>query len=76
MGLSFEMEFGMPSVRKTSQTAPTAVTTRIGVLGSELVPDDIASEGLLTPEDYRAIALDHIERTSDAVYTLQIVLKA
>ena len=66
----------MASVRKTAQIAPVAVTTRIVVLGSQLVPDDIASEGLLTPEDYRALALDHIERTSVAVYTLQIVLKA
>ncbi|MDZ4797855.1 MAG: hypothetical protein SGI92_06815 [Bryobacteraceae bacterium] len=66
----------MDSVRKMTNLAPGRTVTRILVLGAQLVPDDIAEEGLLTPEDYRDLALDHIERTCAAVFRLQIVKRA
>jgi hypothetical protein len=65
----------MASVRK-SEFAAIASRTEIVVLGAQFVPADIADEGLLTPEDYAALALDHIERTSKVVFQLQIVKRA
>lgn len=66
----------MDSVRKMAGFTPTSTMTSVVVLGAQLVPDDIAAEGLLTPEDYQALALDHIERTSDAIFQFQIILRS
>ncbi len=66
----------MGASRKYTKPEPAVSCTQILVLGDNLVPEDIAAEGLLTAEDYREIALDHIDRTSDFVFRLQITRRS
>ena len=49
---------------------------QIVILGPPVVPPDILEEGLLTTCEHREIALDHIARTSEAVFHLQIVKRS
>ena len=55
--------------------APTATVKNIWVRGLEL-PEDVQNDGLLTPEDHRDLALDHIARTSDLVAQVEIFKSA
>lgn len=67
----------MGPVKKSVSAIPAASQTELIVLASqELVPEDIIAEGLLTQDDYRALALDHIERTCEFVFELRIVRRA
>ena len=61
----------MTSDRKTPKAQRSV--KQIVILGPQLIPDDILAEGVLTPGDQRDIALDHITRTSHAVFHLRIV---
>ena len=49
--------------------------TNIWVRGLEL-PEDVQSDGFLTPEDHRDLALDHIARTSEMVAQVEIFKRA
>jgi hypothetical protein len=62
--------------RKSAAAANSASLTEVVILGPQLVPEDIVAEGLLTPDDYRALAIDHIERTCEYIFELQIVKRA
>jgi hypothetical protein len=71
--------FQSRKVAMTTETRnPSAehLVRQIVVLGPELIPADILEEGLLTLGDQRDIALDHITRTSDAVFHLRLVKRA
>ena len=59
--------------RKTKRVAakPVLTMTHVWVRGLEL-PEEVVEEDLLTPEDHRDIALDHIARTSQYVGRLEI----
>ena len=50
---------------------PVAVQTQILVFGLEL-PEEVEADDLLTPEDRRDLALDHIARTSNFIWQLEI----
>lgn len=54
---------------------PALVMQRTWVRGPE-VPPELLGEDFLTPEDHREITLDHIERTSEMVWKLEIRLVA
>lgn len=49
---------------------------QIVILGPRMVPQDILDEGLLTKCEHRDIALEHITRTAEAVFHLQIVKRS
>jgi hypothetical protein len=48
---------------------------QIWVRGPKL-PEEVESDGLLTPEDHRDLTLDHIARTSDVVVRIEITKRA
>ena len=64
---------GSTVVKAKARTAikPIMTTTHIWVRGLEL-PEEVVEDDLLTPEDHRDLALDHIARTSQYVGRLEI----
>jgi hypothetical protein len=64
---------GSTVVKAKAKTAvkPVLTTTHIWVRGLEL-PEEVVEDDLLTPEDHRDLALDHIARTSQFVGRLEI----
>ena len=59
----------------TRNPEPALTLTNIWVRGLEL-PEDVQSDGFLTPEDHRDLALDHIARTSEMVAQVEIFKRA
>jgi hypothetical protein len=58
--------------RVDSRAVPATEAVRLHLVFGLDLPDDLDEEGLLTPEDRAAVALDHIERTSDVVVRFEI----
>jgi hypothetical protein len=58
-----------PSTRRAS--SPVAVWTHIFVHGLEL-PEEVEADDLLTAEDRRDLALDHIARTCELIGQIEI----
>jgi hypothetical protein len=56
---------------KKSARRPAIVVNHIWVRGLEL-PEEVEEDDLLTPEDRRDLALDHIARTSNYVARIEI----
>jgi hypothetical protein len=57
--------------QKSAITKPVLTTTLVWVRGLDL-PEEVVADDLLTPEDHRDLALDHIARTSRYVGRLEI----
>jgi hypothetical protein len=57
--------------RKQPVRRPAAVSTEVVVHGLGL-PEDVEADDLLTPEDRRDLALDHIARTCEFVVHIEI----
>lgn len=84
-GAEAEEFWGVRTVRVSGNPGTTAVKTKpipasfsfkqVWIHGLEL-PDDVEEDGLLTPEDRRELALDHISRTSDYVVKIEIVKRS
>ena len=55
--------------------APSGTISFTWVRGLEL-PQDVVDDDLLTAEDHRDLALDHIARTSDLIGQIRIVRRA
>jgi hypothetical protein len=55
--------------------SPIAVDTHIFVYGLEL-PEEVEADDVLTPEDRRALALDHIARTCEFIGQIEIRKRA
>jgi hypothetical protein len=49
----------------------TLTIRHLWVRGPQL-PDEVVADDLLTPDDHRALTLDHIDRTSDLVGKIEI----
>jgi hypothetical protein len=59
------------SARKPPARRPVAVWTGVVVHGLEL-PEEVESDDLLTSEDRRDLALDHIARTCEFIVQIEI----
>ena len=59
------------SFKESTRRRPAEVQTHILVYGLDL-PEDVEADDMLTPEDRRDLALDHIARTSDVIWHLEI----
>lgn len=57
--------------KKVLSRRPEFVTTHVWVRGLEL-PEDVIEDDVLTAEDRRDLALDHIARTSDYIGRVEI----
>lgn len=63
-----------PSQHK-DRRMPSGTISFTWVRGLEL-PEDVVDDDLLTAEDHRHLAVDHITRTSDLIGQIRIVKKA
>jgi hypothetical protein len=67
---------GAVAVKAKAAPRKSAFTiTHVWVRGLEL-PEEVVEDDLLTPEDHRDLALDHIARTSDYVVQFEIRKRA
>ena len=58
--------------RRPSKNRPSGTVRHIWVRGPQLPGFGEGEEDFLTPKDNAAIVLEHIERTSDVVFKLEI----
>jgi hypothetical protein len=61
--------------QQKDRRAPSGTISFTWVRGLEL-PEDVVDDDVLTAEDHRDLALDHIARTSDLIGQIRIVKKA
>jgi hypothetical protein len=64
------------SEARESSTAEAALMMRGTWVRGPEVPPELLGEDCLTPDDHRDITLDHINRTSEVVWKLEIRLVA